>query len=365
MPLISTRGAASARGFGFGATTGATGFKYGAMAGITSQTLRFGASMLPNTPPSAFPANLQTTNGMKAGIVVDGNVIATVNGYSTNSGASWTNVAQGSTIEAPSQTSQGCAGLNGGIAYNPIGKRVAVTWAYYTGKAYVQRTNTFVPTTGAATGYNMSLGSNSARQILYAPALNCFVMCKLDNSTYSSFDGSTGTFLGIISLSPGNWSAGVSVDGYPLITQFNGSTGFFLRKYLAADLSSSTNLGTLPTTVQSLPYHSPITYCPINGKYFHVSTSGGSIYFSRSTGSSDPENLQYYTSYGTIYNPIYNPNIFEDKDTGYLYASFLTAYTVKTTFFAGLTLRSTDGGNSWTEQTSYNGRAFCRNFSYP
>lgn len=79
MPLISTRGAASARGFGFGASTGTapTGFKYASLGGTSTQTMFYGSSMVPSGAPTSYPSSFVMVSGTPPGIVSDGNFIAT------------------------------------------------------------------------------------------------------------------------------------------------------------------------------------------------------------------------------------------------------------------------------------------------
>lgn len=368
MPLISTRGAASARGFGFGASTGTapTGFKYASLGGTSTQTMFYGSSMVPSGAPTSYPSSFVMVSGTPPGIVLDGNFIATPVFISTNNTASW--ITWGLGVQSPSQAIQWTGGLNGAIAYNQTAKRVATTYVYLAGKSgYNQRFTTILSTNTGQTNYDFSMGGTPypAKQVIYSPALDIFVLCGWGSGTaFSSFNGTTGAAINTTSSSWGNWRAGISHDGYPLITQFNGSTAYFLRKYTSSDLNAFTTLGTMPTAVQGIAYHSPLTWCPVNGRYFEVcSGSGGTIYISRSTGN-DPTTTTFYTSIGTIYSPIYQPQIFEDKDTGYLYLTALTAYTSKGTSYAGYMARSTDGGTTWTP-TDVISRSFARNFSYP
>lgn len=354
MPLLGTRGAASAKAFGFTGLTATTGYGYIALQQPLQQTVLGGPS-----PTSLTTLSTQPSGGsiVQRGIIADGAFIAMAGVlYSTNNGVTWSTWAS-----LGGQTPAGnTVGLNGSIAYNSTGKR-----AFTFGVGYDFKSSSFIATgysvtsTGSkasSSSFNMG-GSANSKSVLYSPALDYFYVMNYGGSASTCFyiPGSTGTGGSTTSIGGnGTYNAGVSSDGYPIQAVYAGfGTTYYLRKFVSADLSSYSSYGTISDSYGTYPYNaqSPWLWCPVNGRYYVAGGSGtsGEVAVRRSTNSSDPQSLTYVGGFN-IPSGVYvqSLNLLETA-TGHLFVfGWCGVSTGKGTSNTMFTYRSTDGGATWS-----------------
>jgi len=371
MPLLATRGAASARGFGFTASVSNPKYAYvGINTGYAITT--YGGSSI------AALASLPTQAGSKAsistGIVTDVSFIAFSGGaYSTNGGKSWTSWTitgeQGDT--APS-------GLNGGIAYNPTAK-LAVT--YYATKDQKSQEFTFTAAGVLSTGTTSSasignVGTTSyTGGIVYSPTLNYFYVMNYGTGTSSgnvfSMSGtSLATNATLTGFSSAGYFAGVSNDGY-LIQVVSTGGNARVRKYTATNLSTYTDYGVISDPYQANFRKSGIFWATVNNKYYIASsdvTVNKNVIRVCTATSAAP---QTYTLVGSVTVNTGTGgyvakigNIFEDTN-GTLYVSGLAAFYNKGKFSnsGAFTYYSTDAGVTWTQKTGVALQVISKNFT--
>jgi len=267
MPLPITRGAASAKAFGWTKQSGGAGYRYVAMAGdntasVLGGTTVAGATALPTQPTGGG------TRGM-IGVVADGSFIALTGGgagyFSLNNGTSWSSFGGTSTtIYMP-------PGLNGAIAYSSNGGKyagqVSVGYDYKAGQYYctvpmISRTGTYSGGSGFFIGH-----STTVRTLMYSPTLNTFYVTGWGGSEANvrCIDGSSPASGAVTtSVTTSGFRFGISKDGYPIVPVYQGGSSWSLREYTAYDLSSYNALGGLSSSPTKV---SPWTWLPINNKY--------------------------------------------------------------------------------------------------
>ena len=372
MPLLATRGAASAKGFGF--TAGVSNPKYNYVGiNISFAITTYGGSSiatlasLPTQAPG-YKASIST------GIVTDVSFIVFTGGaYSTNGGKSWTSWSIGG-----EQGDTAPSGLNGGIAYNPTAK-LAVT--YYAEKDQKSQTFTFtvagVSSTGTTSGASMgNVGTTSSTGgIVYSPTLNYFYVMNYgtgnnSGSVFSMSGTNLATNATLSGFATAGYFAGVSNDGY-LIQVVSTGGNSRVRKYTATNLSTYTDYGVISDPYQSYGRKSGIFWATVNSKYYIASsdfTINKNVIRVCTATSAAP---QTYTLVGSVtvntgtggsVNKI--GNIFEDTN-GTLYVSGYAAYYYKGKFsnIGAFTYYSTDAGVTWTEKTGVALQVISKNFT--
>lgn len=368
MPLLGTIGAASARGFGLFLQTAATGYGYIALQQPLRQTVFGGPDP---TTLAAIPTQPAGGSVAQRGIIADGAFIA-LGGilYSVNNGGTWQTWANLGNVTPTGNV----VGLNGSIAYNPTGKRAFTFGAasnFKTGQ--VSGTGVSVTSTGSTTSsttFSMGGTSSNSKSVLYSPALDTFYVMNFGGGASLCFyvPGSTGAGGTLTSTnSPGNYNAGITIDGYPIQASYDGfGTSYSLRKYLSADLSSFTSFGTISDGYGSLAAQSPWVWCPINGRYYVAAGgSGATVYIRRSSGSSDPQSLNFVGSFnvsGAAY--VQSVNLLETP-TGHLYVFGFAGINAGKAgiVLQPITFRSTDGGANWSSTGLTQVLALSKNFT--
>jgi hypothetical protein len=350
MPLLGTRGAASAKGFGFTNLTAVAGFKFvglqssatnSAIKGSTPLTLTGFSTQPPFSSGARFP-----------GIIADGQFIVVGNAaYSTNNGASWsTNVSQGSQLNYQQRTP---SNLNGIICYNPTSKR-----AFSPDFAYNSKTNNYIArvvsinNSGSLAIASTNTGSGTnVTNVLYASALNAVYLTALGSSANNHLvvNSSSGTSIQVTSTGQSSsYRYGVSNDNYVLGAAYAGfGTTFYLRKYTSQDLSSYTQYGTISPYI-SASMTSGYVWCPVNNKYFFVASGGSTTIYSADL--STPQNLTRvgdFTISGFVYAA--TVGILEDA-TGvlYVFGEYYFSQPKGGSAPSSFMFRSLDGGVSWT-----------------
>ena len=360
MPTMITRGAASAKAFGFTGKTGGLSYKYMYMGADTSNTVYGGTTLLtgallPNQPP-----NVNTKR--QIGIVTDGSFIANTLYYSTNGGVSWT------VYGATSSTQNNPFGINGSIAYGTVSKIAMMAFTGYDGKSgyncqpmTVSKTGSVVAATGFAIG-----GSPPITNVMYSPALNTFYVNYWGSSSNSIryFDGTSITGGGTASPGGrGNYIAGISKNGYPLLAVYTGGITFVLREFTSSDLSTYNSIGTLSYSYSSYQFQSPFYWLPVNNKYLLCAGgSGGSV--AVSSASDGSASFNYIGSFNFGGNYSLRPAIVEDE-TGMLVMSGYADYPISKggSYLGFYSAKSTDGGVTWTAVGISNVYGGSKNFS--
>jgi hypothetical protein len=345
MPTMITRGSASAKAFGFTGKTGVAGYKYVYMSGGNSNTTYGGDTVLTATLLPTQPTNTNLKGIV--GVIADGGFIANTQWYSTNNGSSW---AQWSYPASQESTPYG---LNGSIAYGTVSKIAMTAYAGYNGKTGYNVQPQTVTKTGSvvAATYFFIGGSPPFKSVSYSPALNTFYVNNWGASanSFRYFDGTSITGGGTASPgSNGNYRAGISKDGYPLIAIYVGGVTFVLREFTSSDLTTYNTIGTISWSGSGLSNHSPFYWLPINNVYMIAAGgSGATIYVGTA-----PNGSAAFTQIGTVSTGASTVNsvaIFEDA-TGMLVLSGLaTGYDPKSGYYNyNYSFKSTDGGVTWT-----------------
>lgn len=351
MPLLSTRGAASAKAFGWTRSLGGAGFAFMGQQTNNSSSLRGGASPASMTQLPTQPSSVTTK---ATGLVVDGNFIAQAGGsYSLNGGASWSGW-----MGAGGYTPTGMPpGVNGSIAYNPTAKRA---YAYaseynYKGNSFYAIVYTITSTGSTSQPGGPSFGSNTgAYNVIYSPANDLFYIANFGsgNQTWWSANGTSGGGGSSVGGSPpGNMRAGISHNGYPLQAAYAGfGATFNLREYTSGDLSSYTQVGTLSGDVTSSA-QSPFFWAPVNNKYIRGTgpSSGSSISIYSATSGSPAS----YSQIGTVSlgaAGIVSINFIEQTN-GTIWIFGLISVDIGKGQRANqsYTWYSADGGSTWTQ----------------
>jgi hypothetical protein len=350
MPLPITRGAASAKAFGWTRNAGAAGFKFMGQQSIVSSNVRGGTTVAAMTQLPTQP----TTVTLKAvGLAVDGSFIAQAgNQYSTNGGASWLGwMSPGSTTPTGMP-----GGINGGIAYNPTAKRaLTFTIEYFNKGSYFYARIFGITSTGSSNSYegpNVG-GTPTVYNIIYSPTLNNFYLMNYGASLQSNYyaNGTTGAAGGTAAGgNPGSMRAGISHNGYPLGTAYAGfGTTFYLREYTAADFSTYNQFGGVEVG-NSNAVHSPFFWAPVNNKYLAASapSNGGtiSIYAATSGSPAVYTNIAGFSASGAV-GYITSNFIEEANGTIWIFGQYSVDVGKGQRVTTNYTWYTTDGGFQW------------------
>jgi len=354
MPLIMTRGSASAKAYGWTKHSGGAGYRYVAMGGDNTASVAGGATVagaayLPTQPAS------QTTRGM-IGVVADGSFIALTGGaasyFSLNNGASWTSFGgTSSQIYLP-------PGLNGAIAYSSNGGKYAAqgsvgydykSASYYATLPMVSRTGSYSGASGFAIG-----SSPTFRTIMYSPTLNTFYLTGWGSSSNSvrCIDGSAPSSGNVtVSVTTSNFLFGISKDGYPIAPVFQGGSSWSLREYTAYDLSSYNALGSLSGSNLNSPKNSPWTWLPVNNVYMlGLAGNSGSFVTVQTSTSGSPASLSTVGSVSFSNMQAVISINFMEETTGRIWMSGWAAYydAKGGTYTSQYSCYSDDTGVSWS-----------------
>lgn len=344
MPLISTRGSASSRGFGQFAA-GQTQYNFLIMPdnqGTIQARNVLGAG---GTGPYLKFGNISQNASSPCFLVLDGtSFLASGNYFSLNNGSTWT------TYWDPVGIASGNAGtgLNAGGAYKSTGTKTVASLRTNVNFGYGSYGGfNYATSTGAMGSIEFSLGSGPTTVgLCYSPALNAFVTLT-NYGGVRCYDASNFGLLGSSGFgSPGNYRLGVSFDGYPLFYSYAGfGTTYYLRKILTADLTSVSQLGTLNDSTVSQNWQSGILINSFTNQYMKVAgaSGGGAKYFGVSSDAVTWTNYYIPPSLGENYTT--KGDVIAVSTTE-LYANFTSVIT--DVGVQPVTYRSTDGGSSWS-----------------
>jgi len=185
MPTAITRGAASAKAFGFTSGTGGVGYKYlgqvnGGSALYASNTA---AGLFPPvTFIDASPLSWNSLPLAAAGIIANGKVICVKSGRSENNGGSWYNYNNNGYYQT-AKLRKMAAGPNGGVAYDPVTNVMGSPGTYYDGKSNVWGMNiTTINSTPTAYGNTTLYIADGyyPGQIVFWPLFGYFYMPMLN-----------------------------------------------------------------------------------------------------------------------------------------------------------------------------------------
>lgn len=355
MPLVSTRGAASAKAFGWTGKTGGGGYAYVSQGSPSTGNVYAGSSVATATLLPTQPTN-RGTNGFVA-IVAHGAKIASTQYYSGNNGVTWAewNGISNGTNYLP-------MGLNGAAAYNPTAKRL-LTYRIDADPKSSQWYITTAPldlNTGVGSGGSIFYIGTSlqVRNITYSPTVNTFYINSWgsSNANYRYIDGTTGVGGNTVALgSNANYQPGLSNNGYPLIPIFVGGVTFQLREYTSSDLSTYNNLGGISDGYYTYPRQSPWLWFPVNNKYIVACApnTGGSIYI-RSSTSGSPASLSLIGTISGVSNyAIISCGLMEEADGRLWLSGIAQFYDPKGGYYLSTyTQYSLDGGVSWAGGSS-------------
>ena len=332
MPLVSRRGAASVKAFGWTKQSGVAGFAYVGMSSnnrpAVTKATSFGTSgtgtnftSIPTQPPS---------------------------GSSLDNGATWTQYAGGGTIKYVPP------GLNGAIAYSTTSKRALTFTIGAFGKS---GENGCVPITVSSTGsvngsaaFSIGAATNMSN-VTYSPAFNYFYVNAFGNSanTFRYINAaSVATGANATLGTPSHYRPGISSDGYPLIPINTGGSNFDLRKYTSSDLSTYTSLGTVSDGYFGQSTKSPWQWFPINNKYIIAAVQSNNVNILVATSGS-PASLSYVGSFNNGQAAsVYCVGVSEDA-TGKLICAGIAQYAEPKGGFSvqNFCFFSTDGGVGW------------------
>lgn len=383
MPLISTSGSLSSRGFGEfrrAAPAGQTywispvfnGFRY-VLKGNNLSTLISGipslTGMTPTTPSSPNIANSRFGVLWASGTTA----WADSRALSTNNGTSWTDIT-GIFADSYSGSTYPTIGLNGAFAYRPTGNIIAYFSTYYDSKsnrieapAFLANASTGSTPAGSISGLNLPGSSPPRQQILYSPALDRFYVFLANSITTVRAASYTpaGLISGIIfSNDLFLFAAGLSASGNILL--FNGSSSTReLREYTDVGLGTYTSYGNVTglASIGSQRY-SRMFHLPVNGRYAVVQegSSSSNVSFNYSSVGT-PASFTRVAIIPTVLSgysfvSVMASTVFEDTD-GWIYVTMMARVTnsKNQTEFWSLAYKSTDGGASFTavQGSPYNG----------
>jgi hypothetical protein len=147
MPTAITRGAASAKAFGFTSGTGGVGYKW--LGQLNGGSALYGsntsAGLFPPTGATYISTSSATYNTVPlaaAGVIANGKVICIRTGRSENNGVSWYGFSNNG-YYSTRQLANMAAGPNGGVAYDPISNTMASVNTNYDGKSNVWYINLY------------------------------------------------------------------------------------------------------------------------------------------------------------------------------------------------------------------------------
>jgi len=352
MPLVSTRGAASAKAFGWTVKKGGAGYAYVGMSsngrGAVTQAASFGT-----TAPGPFlPLATQPPAGSLQGIigvVADGQFITTTGNYSLNNGATWDQLTGSGTQKYLPP------GVNGSIAYSTTSRRaftVAIGGGGKTGEIFCSPI-TITRAGSIAGSTSFSIGASAIiSNVTYSPAFNYFYVNAFSNSanTYRYIDAASPASGTSVTLgTPSHYRPGISEDGYPLIPINVGGSNFDLRKYTSADLSTYTSFGTVSDAYFGQNTKSPWLWFPVNNKYIIAAVASNNVNILVATSGS-PQSLSYIGGFNNGQaQSVFCVSVSEDA-TGKLICSGIAQYAEPKGGFSvqNFCYFSTDGGVGWT-----------------
>ena len=329
----------SARGFGFGASA-AAGYAYLIMpdiAGTISATTTLNSGGTTTLLKSGAYNQLSYYQPF---LVLDGQVIASDNYYSTNGGASYI-IYNG--VNPISNTYAG--GINCGGAYRSSSKTVVSLISNLTGKYTYGGFGYATPTTNGSVLWNISAGS-FVMSVVYSPALDVFVTQDVYGNLRSYYGSSVTSLAGTNSFgSTGNYQKMfISSDGYPIVYSFNGSN-YNMNKIISADMLSYQNLGAQNDSYKGLTGQGAAVWSSTYGLYFKPATSTSAVYAVYSADAVNWTGIYLGAPYGGNSYPKTNIVVApgEVNVMGIAYLPF-----GKSAGGYPYQLRSTDGGSSWT-----------------
>lgn len=366
MPAINTRGAMSARGFGFAAPQGSAGYKYLMLystgtyiyySNTTVAAIVVGSTPYINTGTAYWQGGSPYTPN---GVATSGSTIVASTAVSSNNGATWTSfLPVGSWNNYYTSNIYTAGGRNGNIALDPTTKVACGAWAYYNSKTAQNYT---VIVTYPGTSYSAVSGVN--------PYYTCVTFWPLANRFYAPvFQSSTVTSLPT-SGSGSSFSAAITMGGQPWCYAADGSLYWVTNGsnvYNTTDTSLS-SAGTYVGTdywasyiTQSVPvqaggsWYKVIRYSTVY--YFLVSSSVHPT-FSSSVLSTIPNTISGAQAAGRV-------SLFYEADTGRFWVNALWLVSgPKGAYYIWTTNWSTDGV-SWTTVSNFQGAmCFTKNTSY-
>jgi len=183
MPLLGTRGSASAKAFGF--TSGGS-------APVLYVMQDSGGKIWKNSSPALNSGTATQLNPLSPSysqiqyeapaVFTSGSIIASNNFYSSDSGQSWVTYKPLSTNNTLNANS---AGFNTGVAFNPANGYVLSYWpTQYEGKAgYRASVRGYTGTSTAGTSMPTSAG-RQPRALCYVPTLGGFYLANNNGETW-------------------------------------------------------------------------------------------------------------------------------------------------------------------------------------
>jgi hypothetical protein len=353
MPLPITRGAASAKAFGWTKQSGGAGYAYVGMnantrAAVTTATSFGTTGSGTNFTSLATQPSAGALNGL-IGIVADGRFICTTGNYSLDNGATWAQLTGSGTIKYVPP------GVNGAIAYSTTSKRAfAFALGAFGKTGDIGCAPITITNTGSIIGStSFSIGAGPIiSNATYSPAFNYFYVNAFTNSAntfryINAASPATGT--NVTLGTPSHYRPGISDDGYPLIPINTGGSNFDLRKYTSSDLSTYTSFGTVSDSYFGQSTKSAWLWFPVNNKYIVMSGISNSVTCQSSTSGS-PQSLSLLGTFSPGQaNAIFCLSVSEDA-TGKLICSGIAQYAEPKggQSISNFCFFSTDGGVGWT-----------------
>lgn len=351
MPAINTRGALSARGFGFAAPQGGGGYAYVAQYNYPYNFWYGGPSMASLT--NLYNGNTVPTYlggmGSMSGIIAAGSVIATPNGYSSNNGVTIsqfqgnnsyqntrTNPNTQIDVSSVSKTVVALGSLAGkGSPYN-----YAARWTFGSGgPVYVVANPTYSPWL----------------QVIYWPRFDQFYLLTTQNSTVQILSGSVGALTGYttgafqVALSQ---PACVALNGDLYVAAYVNNYYENIYQVFNSDWSGYSLVG---TNYFRVGYSSKPIYA--NGYWWKLYVNAGSLQMMQ--GSGGPFGWSPYSYIGLPLTPINKPVLMYDSVSSNFYASVLAQGSTKSgPYYNPYTYRSADA-STWTFVGTY--PAFAKN----
>lgn len=367
MPILNTRGAASANGFGFGTAAGGAGYKYLMLYGtgfnIYYSDTTIGA-IVPGTTPFINTGTSYWQGGSPqtiAGVAASGLTIVAGGGRSTNNGATWITYAPIVNWPALYQDVRLAGGANGSVALDPISKVGATAYKSYDGKSGLWA-NTIVTNVSSRTYVSSNLFPTC---ITWWPLAGRFFTPFYNSVAVNSI--TTGSSGAAYSLPTSNgaqpWC--YADDGALYWSTWGGPNGSVYK-------TTDTSLSSTGTFVGNDYYANYIDQTvPVKGSgsnWYKIIRYNNVFGFLSNGGSGHPTFGSSFTTY--MPNPYggiaqQHPSLYYEADTGRLWANLLYYVGGSYPFYIWNTFYSTDQGGSWTWVTSLNSTlCFTKNTSY-
>lgn len=384
MPIVSTIGAASSRGFGeFRRAASGSAFPtyWVSKTDFTSSGSRIRfyrgndlTNLLSNSPsgiapaqPASGPTALSIFNANRVGVLLaNGNTaFSDYFSYTTNNGTSWTNSGRPSNQQKAIEPAYG---LNGMFAYRPSSNSIIGFSSQPDTKAGILAVDIFL--LSALTGAFQSSGSwtggssaATATQVLYAPNFdNYIIFANANNDASTQAVAYNGSFTSQLFNTSGTidgraFRAGVSAAGNVMVFWYTGTTTRELREYTNGNFTGSSYIshGTVTGAFSGNRY-STLVYLPVNQKYVMATKTGaaqvGFAYSSASTPAAFSTTTVNLTGLDATVSDVHGFTFFEDTN-GDIYMNIMT--TASAAGDGGrlsLTYKSTDGGVSFSSAMS-------------